>query len=111
MGLFFIRRPVFAWVLALMTMLIGAWSAFTLPVAQYPDIAPTTVRVSASYNGATAEAVENSVTRVIEDAMSNFFNLTGSLRMYWTRSSLLLSRKNAREASLLMNVSMSRHAL
>lgn len=70
MGLFFIRRPVFAWVLALMTMLIGAWSAFTLPVAQYPDIAPTTVRVSASYNGATAEAVENSVTRVIEDAMT-----------------------------------------
>lgn len=70
MGLFFIKRPVFAWVLALMTMLIGTWSALTLPVAQYPEIAPTTVRVSASYNGATAEAVENSVTRVIEDAMT-----------------------------------------
>ena len=63
---FFIDRPVFAWVLALMTMLAGAWSFLSLPVSQYPDIAPTTVRVSASYPGATAEAVENSVTRVIE---------------------------------------------
>ena len=57
MGTFFIRRPVFAWVLALMTMLAGAWSFLSLPVSQYPDIAPTTVRVSASYPGATAEAV------------------------------------------------------
>ena len=48
MGLFFIRRPVFAWVLALMTMLAGAWSFVSLPVAQYPDIAPTAVRVGAS---------------------------------------------------------------
>ncbi|OIQ24335.1 MAG: multidrug efflux RND transporter permease [Alphaproteobacteria bacterium MedPE-SWcel] len=70
MGIFFIQRPVFAWVLALMTMLLGAWSVYSLPVAQYPEIAPTTVRVSASYNGATAAAVENSVTRVIEDAMT-----------------------------------------
>ena len=70
MGLFFIRRPVFAWVLALTTMLAGAWSFVSLPVAQYPDIAPTAVRVSATYSGATAEAVENSVTRVIEDAMT-----------------------------------------
>ena len=70
MGTFFIRRPVFAWVLALMTMLAGAWSFLSLPVSQYPDIAPTTVRVSASYPGATAEAVENSVTRVIEDSMT-----------------------------------------
>ncbi len=75
MGLFFIRRPVFAWVLALMTMLIGTWSMLTLPVAQYPDIAPTTVRISATYNGATAEAVENSVTRVIEDAMTGLDGL------------------------------------
>ncbi|TNJ40708.1 efflux RND transporter permease subunit [Phaeobacter sp. B1627] len=70
MGIFFIQRPVFAWVLALMTMLLGAWSVYSLPVAQYPEIAPTTVRVSASYKGATAAAVENSVTRVIEDAMT-----------------------------------------
>ncbi|MBK1635404.1 efflux RND transporter permease subunit [Rhodovulum adriaticum] len=70
MGTFFIARPVFAWVLALLTMLAGVWSFVSLPVSQYPDIAPTTVRVSASYPGATAAAVENSVTRVIEDAMT-----------------------------------------
>ncbi len=78
MGTFFIRRPVFAWVLALMTMLAGAWSFLSLPVSQYPDIAPTTVRVSASYPGATAEAVENSVTRVIEDSMTG---LEGTIYM------------------------------
>ncbi|WP_375690269.1 multidrug efflux RND transporter permease subunit [Pseudooceanicola sp. LIPI14-2-Ac024] len=70
MGRFFIHRPVFAWVLALMTMLAGAWAFTALPVSQYPAIAPTTVRVSATYSGATASAVENSVTRVIEDAMT-----------------------------------------
>ncbi|WP_417720497.1 efflux RND transporter permease subunit [Salipiger sp.] len=78
MGLFFINRPVFAWVLALLTMLAGGWALTTMPVSQYPDIAPTTVRVSASYSGATAEAVENSVTRVIEDGMTG---LDGMLYM------------------------------
>ena len=70
MGNVFIRRPVLAWVLAIMTMLAGVFSFLSLPVAQYPDIAPTTVRVSASYPGATAQAVETSVTRVIEDSMT-----------------------------------------
>ena len=70
MGTFFIQRPVFAWVLALITMLAGAWAFATLPVSQYPNIAPTTVRISATYSGATASAVENSVTRVIEDSMT-----------------------------------------
>ncbi|GGA97331.1 efflux RND transporter permease subunit [Allosediminivita pacifica] len=70
MGLFFIQRPVFAWVLAIVTMLAGVWSYLSLPVSQYPDIAPTTVRISATYSGATASAVENSVTRVIEDALT-----------------------------------------
>ncbi len=59
-----------AWVLAIMTMLAGVFAFLSLPVAQYPDIAPTTVRVSASYPGATVQAVENSVTRVIEDSMT-----------------------------------------
>ena len=83
MGLFFIGRPVFAWVLALMTMLAGAWAVTSLPVSQYPDIAPTTVRVSASYSGATSTAVENSVTRVLEDGMTGLEGLlymTGSSR-------------------------------
>ncbi len=75
MGLFFIPRPVFAWVLALLAMLAGGWSLLSLPVSQYPDIAPTTVRVSASYPGATATAVENSVTRVIEDSMTGLEGL------------------------------------
>nr|WP_321454742.1 efflux RND transporter permease subunit [uncultured Cohaesibacter sp.] len=71
MGSFFIDRPVFAWVLAIVTMLAGVWSITTLPVAQYPDIAPTTIRISATYKGATAEAVENSVTKVIEDSLTD----------------------------------------
>jgi len=82
MGRFFIARPVFATVLALLTMLAGAWSVLTLPVSQYPDIAPTTVRVSATYSGATASAVENSVTRVLEDGMTGLDGL-----LYMTASS------------------------
>ncbi|MEB3420901.1 efflux RND transporter permease subunit [Salipiger marinus] len=82
MGHFFIGRPVFAWVLALLTMLGGAFAVLTLPVSQYPDIAPTSVRISASYPGATAEAVQNSVTREVEDAMTG---LEGML--YMTSSS------------------------
>ncbi|MRX50364.1 multidrug efflux RND transporter permease subunit [Paracoccus sp. S-4012] len=70
MARFFVDRPVFAWVLALAAMLIGAVSFVSMPVSQYPDIAPTTIRVSAGYPGATAEAVENSVTRVIEDGLT-----------------------------------------
>ena len=46
MARFFIHRPVFAWVLAIVTMLIGAWSLLGLPVSQYPDIAPTTIRIT-----------------------------------------------------------------
>lgn len=82
MGTFFIPRPVFAWVLALLTMLAGVWSYLSLPVSQYPDIAPTTVRISATYSGATASAVENSVTRVIEDAMTGLEGM-----IYMTASS------------------------
>ncbi len=53
MAQFFIHRPVFAWVLAIVTMLIGTWSLIGLPVSQYPDIAPTTIRITANYSGAT----------------------------------------------------------
>ena len=81
MALFFIHRPVFAWVLAIVTMLIGGWSVFTLPVEQYPDIAPTTIRITSSYSGATARAVQNSVTTPIEDA------LTGLDGLLYTESS------------------------
>ena len=75
MGQFFIHRPVFAWVLAIVTMLAGAYSLIGLPVSQYPDIAPTTIRISASYSGATAEAVQNSVTTPIEDSLTGLDGL------------------------------------
>ena len=72
---FFIARPVFAIVLAIVTCLAGAVGIYTLPISQYPEIAPTTVTVRASYSGASAEAVENSVTTVIESAMTGFSDL------------------------------------
>ncbi|MFG1412057.1 efflux RND transporter permease subunit [Xanthobacter sp. VTT E-85241] len=75
MASFFIARPVFAIVLALATVLAGLMSISTLPISQYPEIAPVTVRVSATYTGATAEAVENSVTRKIESAMTGLDGL------------------------------------
>ncbi len=76
MAHFFIRRPVFAWVIAIVIMLGGALAISTLSISQYPDIAPTTVRISATYNGASAETVEKSVTTVIEDGMTGLDDLT-----------------------------------
>ena len=75
MARFFIHRPIFAMVLAIVVMLAGAFAITQLAVSQYPDIAPTTVRVSATYSGATAEAVQNSVTRPIEDALTGIDGL------------------------------------
>ncbi len=76
MASFFIHRPVFAWVLAIFIMLAGVFGLANLPIAQYPDIAPTTVRISATYTGASAEIVENSVTTIIEDGMTGLDGLT-----------------------------------
>ncbi|WP_349961589.1 efflux RND transporter permease subunit [Rhizobium sp. ZPR3] len=75
MSRFFIDRPVFAWVIAIVIMLAGALSILTLSVAQYPQIAPTTVRITATYAGADAATVENSVTKVIEQGMTGIDNL------------------------------------
>jgi len=72
---FFIERPIFAWVLAIAVMLGGLLGITTLPIAQYPEIAPTTVRISATYPGASAETVENSVTKIIEQGMTGLENL------------------------------------
>ncbi len=66
---YFIDRPIFATVLAIATMLAGVMGIYSLSISQYPDIAPVTVRISATYTGATAEAVENSVTKKIESAL------------------------------------------
>ena len=75
MSRFFIERPVFAWVIALLIMLGGVLALRTLPIAQYPQIAPTSVTVTASYPGADAQTVENSVTKVIEQGMTGIDNL------------------------------------
>jgi len=70
MSKFFIDRPVFAWVIALVIMLAGSLSILKLPIEQYPDIAPPSVSISATYPGASAETLENSVTQVIEQKLS-----------------------------------------
>jgi len=72
---FFIARPVFAIVLAIVTLLAGVIGIYSLSISQYPDIAPVSVRVSATYSGATADAVENSVTKKIESAMTGLDGL------------------------------------
>ena len=61
MAKFFIERPIFAWVIAIFIMVVGAVSITQLPVAQYPTVAPPTIQISAAYPGATAQALENSV--------------------------------------------------
>ncbi|PZA12871.1 hydrophobe/amphiphile efflux-1 family RND transporter [Rhodopseudomonas palustris] len=72
---FFIKRPIFAWVIAIVIMLGGLLALTTLPVSQYPEIAPPTIQISASYPGADAQTVENSVTKVIEQGMTGLDNL------------------------------------
>nr|WP_314419976.1 efflux RND transporter permease subunit [uncultured Erwinia sp.] len=79
---FFVRRPVFAWVIAILIMLAGIMAIRTLPVAQYPDVAPPSIKIKATYTGASAETLENSVTQVIEQQMTGLDNL-----LYFTSSS------------------------
>ncbi|WP_417527977.1 efflux RND transporter permease subunit [Marinomonas shanghaiensis] len=80
---FFIHRPVFAWVLAIALMIGGAFGLNSLAISQYPEVAPTTIQVSASYTGASAQIVADSVTSVIEDGMTD---LDGFLYMTSTSS-------------------------
>ncbi|MAP93987.1 MAG: hydrophobe/amphiphile efflux-1 family RND transporter [Ponticaulis sp.] len=75
MARFFIERPVFAWVIAIIIMIAGIMSLRSLPIEQYPEIAPTTINISASYPGASADAVEDSVTQVIEQRMTGLDGL------------------------------------
>ena len=70
MSKFFIDRPVFAWVIAIVIMMAGALAILRLPVEQYPKIAPPTVSISASYPGASAKTLEDTVTQVIEQKMT-----------------------------------------
>lgn len=75
MANFFIDRPIFAWVLAIMICLTGALAIKALPVEQYPDLAPPNVRITANYPGASAETLENTVTQIIEQSMTGIDNL------------------------------------
>lgn len=75
MAKFFIDRPIFAWVIAIIIMLAGGLAVTQLPVEQYPEIAPPSVQINASYPGATAETLEESVTQVIEQNLNGIDNL------------------------------------
>jgi len=75
MSQFFINRPIFAWVLAIVTMMAGAIAITVLPVSQYPPIAPPAVSISATYPGASAKTVEDAVTQVIEQKLQGIDNL------------------------------------
>ena len=69
---FFLKRPVFAWVIAIILMVAGALAIHFLPISQYPPIAPPSIAIQAFYPGASAETVENSVTQIIEQKMTGF---------------------------------------
>jgi multidrug efflux pump len=75
MANFFIDRPIFAWVIAIVLMLVGALAITTLPVEQYPTIAPPAVQIRASYAGASAATVEATITQVIEQQMNGLDHL------------------------------------
>lgn len=80
MARFFIHHPIFAWVLAIITMLSGVLALFLLPVSQYPEVAPPTIQISATYLGASASTTEETVTQVIEQ------NITGIDNMIYMKS-------------------------
>ena len=72
---FFLERPVFAWVIAIGIMVLGSLAIYLLPIAQYPPIAPPSIAISATYPGASAETVENTITQIIEQKMTGFDTL------------------------------------
>ncbi|HEU0067454.1 MAG TPA: multidrug efflux RND transporter permease subunit [Sphingomonas sp.] len=82
MSRIFIDRPIFAWVLAIIVMLGGIGAILTLPIAQYPDVAPPQVSVRATYPGANAQTLQNSVTQIIEQTLTGIDGL-----LYFTSSS------------------------
>jgi len=82
MSRIFIDRPIFAWVIAIIVMLMGLGAISSLPVAQYPDVAPTQINVRASYPGASAATLESSVTQVLERQLTGIDGL-----LYFSSSS------------------------
>lgn len=79
---FFINRPVFAWVISIIIMMAGLFAIKSLPIAQYPSVAPPTIGISAQYPGADAETIENSVTQIIEQSLTGLDGL-----LYFTSTS------------------------
>ena len=75
MSKFFIDRPIFAWVIALVIMLVGALSILKLPINQYPAIAPTAIDIQVTYPGASAQTVQDTVVQVIEQQLNGIDNL------------------------------------
>src|ERR1700712_2074514 len=75
MSRFFIDRPIFAWVIAIIITLAGVLAIRKLPVAQYPSIAPPSIAITVTYPGASAETVQNTVVQVIEQQMSGLDHL------------------------------------
>jgi len=72
---YFLDRPVFAWVIAIVIMVLGGLAIYNLPISQYPPIAPPSISIDSYYPGASAETVENSVTQIIEQKMTGFDDL------------------------------------
>jgi HAE1 family hydrophobic/amphiphilic exporter-1/multidrug efflux pump len=76
MSRFFIQRPIFAWVLAILVMLAGVLAIARLPIAQYPSIAAPQISITATYPGASAQSLEDTVTQVIEQKMKGLDHLS-----------------------------------
>ncbi|PKN38282.1 MAG: hydrophobe/amphiphile efflux-1 family RND transporter [Deltaproteobacteria bacterium HGW-Deltaproteobacteria-2] len=72
---FFLKRPVFAWVIAIIIMAAGTLAIYNLPISQYPQMAPPSIAIASSYPGSSAETVENSVTQLIEQKMTGLENM------------------------------------
>src|SRR5262245_57944225 len=72
---FFIDRPIFAWVIAIIIMIAGGLAIFTLPIRQFPAIAPPTIGINLNYPGASAQTLQDTVVQVIEQQLNGIDNL------------------------------------
>src|SRR4029453_8707854 len=72
---FFIDRPIFAWVIAIITMIAGGLAVFSLPIRQFPAIAPPTIGINVNYPGSSAQTLQDTVVQVIEQQLNGIDNL------------------------------------
>ena len=85
MAHFFIDRPIFAWVIAILIMVAGGLSAVRLGIERYPTIAPPQIQINATYPGASATVLEDSVTQIIEQSMKGLDGLIYICLLYTSR--------------------------